>query len=789
MTLRHALAACLWPCLPLCSAAQTSPVGSASRSDSIDLLHTTLHLDLTNTGTGIISGQADITFVPLVDLASLPLDLLLPADSVMLNGAPLVFEQANEVLHITLNDTYGPGDTLTVSTFYHGNPPTDPSGFGGFYTLSNYQYDLGVAFDAVPHSYGRAWFPCFDNFVERCSFDFLVRTNGGKTVLANGALVDVTEPGDGSTISHWHMAETIPAYLASVAAGQYALIHDAFPSVAGDTLPVILAALPGDTAQMHASFANLKPAFDAFEQWFGPYRWNRVGYVLTSAGAMEHATNICYPDFAADGTLANEELIAHELSHHWFGNLITCATPQEMYINEGFADFCAMLFTEYLHGEEEYLHDIRQNHHDVTATTHIRDGGWHALNAVPDSITYGSHSYAKGANVARTLRGVLGDSLFRSGFHTVFNQHAFSAMGSAELRDALSAATGTDLTDFFNDWIFQPGGAAFMVDSFTSAPAGSSFEVSVHLRQKTRGGANLFQNVPVTVSCIGPGGETAHTIVALSGASQTAVVSSPFQPVVVRLNDDDRLALATTVDDRDIGSYASIGLPWADMTITSSIQNSPFHLRVEEFWVPADQQAGFTVSPDRWWRVEGTVPPGENIGYRFYADGRNGLLTAFDQGLMQDADGTAFSEDSLVMLYRPDAGSPWVLAQGTLNNLGSHNDHYARIDVADPAPGDYALAWRSGTVGLPDRSPQRHGWRWFPDPAHDRFTVVAPADAAPSARMAVLQDLHGRTLAAAGFHGGQAHLDVSSLPAQVALLAVRTAKGETVGLGRMHIIH
>ena len=300
--------------LPIALQAQTSIVGSATRSDSMDLLHTTLHLDLSNTTSGIISCEAVIAFHPLVPgISHLPLDLLLPTDSVVMNGIALSFSQANEVLNIDLGATFGPADTLLLSVYYQGNPLTDPSGFGGFYTLNNYQYDLGVAFDAVPHSYGRSWFPCFDNFVERCPFDFYVRTTNGRTVVANGALMGIEDLGSGETISHWQLNETIPAYLASVAAGNYAFLHDAFPSVSGDTIPVLLAALPNDTADMRASFANLKPAFDTFERWFGPYRWNRVGYVLTSAGAMEHATNICYPDFAADGTLGNEDLIAHEL--------------------------------------------------------------------------------------------------------------------------------------------------------------------------------------------------------------------------------------------------------------------------------------------------------------------------------------------------------------------------------------------------------------------------------------------------------------------------------------------
>lgn len=770
--------------------AQNSSVGSATRSDSIDLLKTTLQLDLSNTFSGIIAGQADIILHPKVEgLTQLPLDLLLPADSVLVNGSSRSFTQQDEVLLVDLGGTYGTGDTLVASIFYHGNPLTDPSGFGGFYTLNNYQYNLGVAFDAVPHSYGRAWFPCFDNFVERCSFEFLLRTTGNRTVLANGALIGTQDLGGGERITHWRLDEPIPSYLASVAAGNYALLHDAFPSLGGDTIPVILAALPNDTTDMRASFATLQDAFNTFERWFGPYRWNRVGYVLTSAGAMEHATNICYPDFAADGTLGNEDLIAHELSHHWFGDLITCARPEEMYINEGFADFCARLFVEDLHGEDSYISGTRMNHHLVTGTTHLRDGGWFALNDIPETITYGSHSYAKGADVVRTLRGYLGDSLFSAGFKTVLADHAFSAIGSEQLRDALTAATGKDMTDFFNDWIFQPGGAAFMVDSFSVAQNGGAYDATVYVRQKTRGGAALFHNVPVSVTCVGPNGDTARSVRDLGGAASVVTVSCPFVPTAIRLNDDERLALATTVDDRVIGPYAQVTLVNADITVSSSASSVPFPLRVEEFWTPADELAGYTVSPDRWWRVEGQLPIGQANGLKFTVDGRDGQLSAFDTGLTQAAGGTAFNEDSLVVLYRPNAAFAWSVRSATVNTIGSATDNYARLDMPGLVLGDYAIAWRSGAVGIAESRKDGHGWRYFPDPANSSVSVFPPADLAAGAYTIILFDMQGHPLASYRGTGAQTHLDVSKITAQMALLNILPATGDTITLGRLHIVH
>ena len=151
-----------WSALPLLMAfTATAQTGSITRSDSLDVLHTRIELDLTQTSSGLIHGVAAIRFTPKVSgISTLPLDLLaLTTDSVRMNGTSLPFTHSGEDLRIDLGGTFGPSDTLTVDVHYGGDPAVDASGWGGFYTLSTYQYDLGVAFDAVPHSYGRPWVP------------------------------------------------------------------------------------------------------------------------------------------------------------------------------------------------------------------------------------------------------------------------------------------------------------------------------------------------------------------------------------------------------------------------------------------------------------------------------------------------------------------------------------------------------------------------------------------------------------------------------------------------------
>ena len=127
---------------------------------------------------------------------------------------------------------------------------------------------------------------------------------------------------------------------------------------------------------------------------------------------MEHATNITYPNSSINGSLSDEWLYAHELSHMWFGDKVTCASADDMWLNEGWAVFCESVFREGLYGKESYKTTMRSKLKDVLQFTHIKDGGYRALYGIPPEYTYGSTVYDKGGQVAHTLRGYLGDSLF-----------------------------------------------------------------------------------------------------------------------------------------------------------------------------------------------------------------------------------------------------------------------------------------------------------------------------------------------------------------------------------------
>src|SRR5688572_14387829 len=183
---------------------------------------------------------------------------------------------------------------------------------------------------------------------------------------------------------------------------------------------------------MKNSFINLEAAFDIYENKFGPYRWDRVGYMLESmnSGAMEHAMNIGYPALLANGTLTYESIVVHELSHHWWGDLITCRTAEDMWINEGTAVFCEHVFTEDFYGRDQYLTNIRADVKELIRVCHLPDpngdDGYWPLSGVPLNHTYGATTYNKGALMIHSMRPYLGDSLFFAGLKQLLTDNMFS---------------------------------------------------------------------------------------------------------------------------------------------------------------------------------------------------------------------------------------------------------------------------------------------------------------------------------------------------------------------------
>lgn len=699
-------------------AAQAGP----SRSDTFDIKHTTIELDFTNWSSKSLDANSELTVFAWMDnLTSIRFDLLqLTVDSVQVNGAAALYSYTSPTLRVDFPTALNTGDSVSIRVFYRGQPTTDGSGWGGFYYLNNIAYNLGVGFDADPHNYGRTWFPCFDQFIERSTFTIKTLTNAGRVSQAVGLRTQETFLNGDTLFTQWDLNQEVPSYLVGLAVGPYFRLTDQYTSINGNSIPIEIAATSGDTADARVSFGHLKDALQCFENWYGPYRWDRIGYVLTGQGAMEHPTNVAYPAFTVDGSFNYDDLMAHELAHHWWGNLATCSDATEMWINEGMAEFNAHLFFECFAGRDQYLNRVKNNWYSVITTAHNTDGGFIAIDGVGHNNTYGSHVYYKGAGVVHNLRTYLGDSLFSGAMKQVLIDHAFDSLSTEQFRDELSSWSGVNLNSFFDNWLFEPGFAQFGIDSLDIQTSSGSTHVHLRIRQGLFNAPQLFTDVPLEIGFYDNQWQLHTEKVLFSGADQSYSFQFPFVPEWIVMNPNGNLNSGSTYNEEIFTQTTSRPNQQSFMTLNVNAENdSSWIRRTHHFAGPGGEVQGNPlprISANHYWTVSGSMSSSFRASAIIRYDGRpNG------NGLDQDL--VSVTEDSLLLLYRPQPGVTWSeYPHYTKNIIGNPTNQFGMIEIDSLALGEYAFA--NGVTAISVEEPVKSELMVYPNPASTELHVT-----------------------------------------------------------------
>lgn len=722
------------------------------RSDTIDILHYHIQLDITDFTGHTVDGFTTLTFTPRMNgVTEINLDLLaLTVDSIKIGATALSFTYDDTLIKATLPVTMNIGDTSDITVWYNGAPQGDPSGWGGFYFQSGYAYNLGVGFGADPHVYGRVWHPCFDNFVERATYTQTIGSDNGKVAYCNGVLTGDTTDGNGVRWRSWSLTDPIPTYLACVAVSNYTQVDWTYAGVNGQ-IPIMLTALPTDTTNIKNSFINLPAAFAAYEALYYPYMWQKAGYLFVpfSSGAMEHATAITYPRLFATGPLTYETIMAHEFSHHWFGDLATCRTQEDMWLNEGWASYSEYIFTEWVYGRDQYDLGIRDNHENGVHYFHHREG-WLPVSGIGHANTYGDHVYLKGADVAHTLRGYMGDSLFFPALNYHFSQSEFKDVSSYDFRDNLIASSGlTYLTDFFDNWVFNPGWTHFAVDSMTSVPNGPNFDVTVFVQQKLLGAPNYYTNVPLEFAFYDANLNYTSQRFMVSGQYSTHTVTLPYDPMTVVIDPKNLISDAETSEEKTITATGANNFSAARCLLT--VQNCPDStwMRIEHHWVAPDpiqnNTNNYNISDLRYWKLTGSWPAGFVTQGRFNYDGRT--TSTSGGAFWLDNDLTVPNGDSIILLYRANPADDWrEWPHYTKTVIGPASSSKFGYVVADSLlPGEYTFANGVSTVliGVNEEADLNPQVEVYPVPANDLINISIPANTTGAVQIEVT-DVNGK---------------------------------------------
>ncbi len=677
---------------------------SIARSDSFDVAHYELFLDVTDYAGQSLDAHATITFTVLLGGGtSMWWDLKgLDVDSVTWNGTGVAFAQWGQELHVQSPAPMAEGETVTLEVWYGGQPDADPY-WGGMYYASDLVYNLGIGLTSIPPNFGRVWYPCFDNFVERATYTYRIQSAGGRRAHNQGHLVEEVQLGGDTVLGTWALEHPIPTHLSAMAVGPY-VDHDYIHEGAFGEIPVRLTSKAADSNAMQVKFADLGYAIDALEYWWGPYAWERVGYILTTDGALEIPTNIAYPRFMVEqSNFANGDLFAHELGHHWWGDLVAPTIHNHMWLKEGPAEYSSHLFVEWKDGHEAFVNLVKDNQQFVLEECHVQDEGFHPLSPMPDDHIYGRHTYYKGASIMHNLRAYLGDDLFRQAAQDVIAARFDSHMDVADVEMLLEDATFEDLTPFFEAQALQPGFSTWVVDSLSTGPDNGCFATTVHLHQKLRACDNFHENEPLDVTLWNANWDTTLVHARVGGEFDEITFwhEEPF--VLLGLNADGRLNQGRLDHTFAVTEPSGLGnLPWVDMRVGCDEINEgdSVLVRVEHHWASPDQgpKADYVeaLSETHFWVVDGTWNDGDAnaplLDARLNYVGND--VTDLDYGLFGD------TEEGGFLAWRPRAGDPWVQYPDYEWQAGSLSNGSGLFKISKLRKGHYAFAKGDVSVGM-----------------------------------------------------------------------------------------
>jgi len=692
------------------------------RKDTVKLDHVHLKMDMRSIGNSTLNSMAELTLISKINaLQTLRLDLeRLTVDSIYCDLIKCNYNYNFQRINVNLPAGINTNDTFKLKVYYQGTPRKDPSGFGGFYFTSDYAFAIGVGFQAEPHPFGRSWFPCFDNFVMKSTYSYDITTDTGYAAVCGGALE--SKAVNGAEIQwKFKLNQPIPSYLASLSVSRYELLQGQMNTLQGD-IPYILAAQAKDTQNLSASFSNFKGAVNAFIHYYGDYYWDRLGYhcVPFNGGAMEHACNISYPLFAIDGTTNREDLMAHELAHHWWGNNITCKTQEDMWINEGWASYSEKLFNEYVYGKARYRQKVEETHRNVLQFAHIADGEILPVSGVGHDNTYGRHVYRKGADIAHSLRFYMGDTGFFKAIKHIMSTQKFGNMDSKQLMDSFQQFTNHDLSHFYKGWVIGKGFPHLAVKTWETKESNGAFNTSVGILQRNRWDGTPHSEIPIEINFLKSDFTWESKRVLATPYQSNFNFNLPFKPLWVGVDIDAKLSDATTDTFRSISSTGLYNFEDGLMNIDVTKVGTPSFVHITHNWIAADASTQMgtlpVLSKDRYWTVSGVWGDDFEATATLQYNGRTNQTSGdffLDNQLIKG------TEDSLTLMYRPDMFSPWVLADATKDMGPSKFDREGTFTITNLKAGEYTLAMYSQALASNTLNSNNSRMQIYPNPVKD----------------------------------------------------------------------
>ncbi|HEX8175315.1 MAG TPA: M1 family aminopeptidase [Pyrinomonadaceae bacterium] len=380
------------------------------------------------------------------------------------DGKALRWTQAPNKLSITLDRSYTASDTVAVRIRYRTTPekglyfvPASPATRYRRYTKPAQIWTQGEPEE------NHFWFPCYDFPDDKATSEQYITTGANETAISNGELLETTNNPDGTRTFHWKMEQPHSSYLISMVVGNYVKLTDSYRNI-----PIEYYTYPGTEAKARAAFGRTPQMMQFFSDRFQfGFPFNKYAQTIVANfifGGMENITATTQADTEilsgpddepSDGA---DNLVSHELSHSWFGNIATAKDWANLWVNEGFATFFEAAYKEHAAGRDAYMEEM-----DGNASAYFSEDSYQYRRPIVSNRylkpvdLFDATLYKKGGVVVHMLREVVGDDVFWKALNAYLNEFKYQNTEARDVQRVFERVSGKNLDWFFDQWLYKAG--------------------------------------------------------------------------------------------------------------------------------------------------------------------------------------------------------------------------------------------------------------------------------------------------------------------------------------------
>ena len=526
----------------------------ASEKRINDVLHTKLEVSF-DWDSAYLYGKANLTLKPY----------FYPTDSLVLDAkgfqihevalvdkigkkSPLKYVYDDSFLKINLGKTYTSADTYKVIIDYTAMPnKLEESGSSaitsekGLYFINNDGADPNKPkqiWTQGETESSSCWFPTIDSPNEKTTQEIYITVDSNYATLSNGELMFQSENEDGTRTDYWKQKLPHAPYLFMMAVGEFAIAKDNWR---GKPVHYYVEKKYADVAK--EIYPNTVEMLEFFSTKLGyDYPWDKYHQIVVRdyvSGAMENTGAVIFGDFIQGDKRflidnAGEDIVAHEMFHHWFGDLVTCESWSNLPLNESFATYGEYLWNEHKYGKDQADYHNNGDLRVYLMQSRVNKETLIRFNYENEMEMFDSHSYQKGGRVLHMLRNYVGDDAFFAGLKLYLHDNEFQTVEIHNLRLAFEEVTGEDLNWFFNQWFLSAGHPIIEIEK-----AFDSSKLTVTIKQ-TQDGPNVPEifEIPTKIDIVQANGLIRIENVRITKRTQVVEIPLSNAPLLVNFDTD-----------------------------------------------------------------------------------------------------------------------------------------------------------------------------------------------------------------------------------------------------------